>query len=479
MNTSLGALEITRPEEAGFRTAELEARFGPVPDRLPGSLESLPPAWRRFVYLLERAGLIGEITRGRTPPGQPPLASFSVAPRLTTYDTDGHIPDRAFARGVALREPDALSKALGEFLERYALAIFRESDFVVGSPARLTRRGLRFLDPRRVAGFSEDQRRWFPERGFDDLSCLRWVEGRSLTTKQSVLLLAQLVFWNDCGTCGELDEPFLRERNTNGAAGGFSRDQALTAALYELVERDAFLLRWLHDCPPPRIEVRGVADPDLAALIGMARRHDIEPVFLDTTSDLGIPSCVCVTLSDRPGEPRLVCGGAANLDPVAALRRSLTESLGVRAWAKKYAPVCSLPPDYVPFRTRGIDQAARVGLWSSPRGPKSQPLLGGPRELLAAFLRGGRSFPSPGETLAFLAAALRARGPNYEVFFYEAPHPLLRLAGYHVVRAIVPALLPLYMNEENAPLGASRLHEAATMIGGSPAALNPLPHPFP
>lgn len=474
MSTIQNTPDLQRPEDAGFRTMDLEARFGPAPLLLPAWLDALPSAWRRFVYLLGRAGLVGEVTRDRIPPGDPPLAIFSAFPRLSTRDTDGHIPPWGFARGVARSEPEALSKALGEFLERYALAVFREEDLVIGSPASFAAHGNRFLHPGRLAGFSNAQRQWFPERAFDEASTFAWARGQSLGDGRPILIPAQLVFWNYCGTCGELDEPFVRERNTNGAAGAFSREAALLAAVYELVERDGFLLAWLTSRPPARIEAADIADPDLASLIGTARRHGLEPVFLDTTSDLGIPSTVCVTVSDRPGEPRFICGGSASLDPIAALRRALTESLGVRAWAKKYAPVYRLPPDYVPFRTRGVDQAARVGLWSAARGVDLDGFLSGPREPLEAFLGRGRRSGSASETLAHLAQALRRRGQDYDILFYEAAHPILELVGYHVVRAIVPALLPLYMNEENTPLGAERLGSEEL-----PTGLNPVPHPFP
>ena len=73
-------------------------------------------------------------------------------------------------------------------------------------------------------------------------------------------------------------------------------------------------------------------------------------------------------------------------------------------------------------------------------------------------------------------------GAAYEVFRYQARHPLLEELEYHVVKTVVPALMPLYLNESNALLDSARLREVPKKLGYTAAstnAYNPLPHPFP
>jgi len=49
-----------------------------------------------------------------------------------------------------------------------------------------------------------------------------------------------------------------------------------------------------------------------------------------------------------------------------------------------------------------------------------------------------------------------------------------------VVKAIVPQMVPFYLNETFAPLGAARLREVPQKLGyQSTRSINPWPHPFP
>jgi hypothetical protein len=71
-------------------------------------------------------------------------------------------------------------------------------------------------------------------------------------------------------------------------------------------------------------------------------------------------------------------------------------------------------------------------------------------------------------------------GKGYEIFYYQARHKILDDLGYFSVQAIVPALVPLYLREVYAPLGAKRLNEVPEKLGFKPAEKwNPWPHPFP
>ncbi len=461
-----------------FRTEFLDR---PVAEggAIPGALDILPEPWRPFAYGLQRLGILGGIETDLMRVGGRSLHIYSLSHHLRATDTDGHLPP-PFGRGTSADAGEALSKAFGEFFERFGLAVFRRAELIFGAVPDLERAGYRCLDPRRLAGFSPAQMEWFPRRRFEPDALLGWVTGRSVTSERPALLPAQLVFWNYCGACAEPPEPFLRERNTNGAAGFFSLEGAILAGAYELIQRDGFLIHWLNGHPPPRLDVDGLGDGVLEPLLAEARAAGLEVVFLDTTSDLGIPSCVCVTRSRDPALPRAVYGGGAGFDAAAALRQALVESLGVRRWAERQAPAFTLPRPYTPFRTPGIDPVTRVALWSAHTFAEGDIFLTGERCGGRDFVERARRFATPAAELAALADLLRGRGPDYELLYYRSPHPILAVVGYEAVRVIIPALVPLYLREENAPLGAPRLVEVPGRLGFSASEAPPgTPHPFP
>ena len=82
--------------------------------------------------------------------------------------------------------------------------------------------------------------------------------------------------------------------------------------------------------------------------------------------------------------------------------------------------------------------------------------------------------------LEFVLDRLRQKGEGYECYYYEAKDPILTKLNYHVVHAIVPKLVHLYLGEVNATLDAERLRTVPGLLGyKATAQINPWPHPFP
>ncbi len=79
-----------------------------------------------------------------------------------------------------------------------------------------------------------------------------------------------------------------------------------------------------------------------------------------------------------------------------------------------------------------------------------------------------------------LVESFEGKGDEYEVFAYRAQHKVLDDLGYSSVKVCVPALIPLYLRENFAPLGANRIKRACEKMGDAPAQeINIIPHPFP
>ncbi|MBI4134507.1 MAG: YcaO-like family protein [Candidatus Sungbacteria bacterium] len=460
------------PEDFGFHevsTVSIEKHYGPP---------EIGDEWRKLLHVIRSQDISLDMREENMFPSNVPLFNFFAG--FHHARTDGHIPPPGIARGVSSDRSEALSKAFGEFLERYPLLLYRKEDLLLASPRQLRDKGHAHLDPRTIAGFNDEQCTWFPNRSFSENSVFGWVSGASAMRRGKVLVPAQLVFWNYCKDYDSYLEPHIRGVNTNGAGGFFTEEGALLSGIYELVQRDSFLIYWLNNKAPPRIDASATANHDLKKLLEASEREGLAVTFLDTTSDLGIPSVACATVTENKDEPHIVYGGGCDFNAEAALLRALEECLGVRYWVKRYAPAYHLPPDYVPFRTTGIVQANRLGFWKHFRGPGALTFFSGPQISLTEFQKRARKFASKREELRGLVRIFKARGSEYEIFFYRAEHPALTRLGYESSRVIIPALVPLYLREEHATLGAKRLQDAPFRMGFQPSrAPNPLPHPFP
>jgi thiazole/oxazole-forming peptide maturase SagD family component len=381
-------------------------------------------------------------------------------------ETDGRMPDTEtyFAKGVHPNPETAISKAVGELLERYFSLLYRQRDFISASIQELRKRKTLFIDPALLSvKFSPEQYHKFPRRTFDETSTFYWVKGISVTRNKPALIPAQLVFWNYKLMPGE---PILQQTTTSGNAGHFLLDRAISSALSELIERDGFLRFWLAGKAPPRVDQRSLRTAILRDRIQNVLQYQLQVEIYDVTPDFGEPSFIAAIIDESGlGPPVSLGGGCGHEDSENSIFHAIEEAIMVRHSMryyydeyKKYGfPIIEeiMPP----IAPRGL--AERGHLWSNPEMLNVfQFFRQGPLKPLDRTIKSFQSLPS-------MVEKLQKKGSAYEVYAYSAQHPLLSKLGYTVVRTIVPGLLPLYLDEQYIPLGI-----------GDTKSIHAVPHPF-
>ena len=127
-------------------------------------------------------------------------------------------------------------------------------------------------------------------------------------------------------------------RSTNGLASGNTVSEALSAALHEVIERDAlaeFAALPEHDRQKRRVDPRQIAalHPTIADLLGRIDAAGLSLFLSDMTTDLGVPAMRAhlgevaggTSGAGRP-VPGLHIGSGCHLDPVTAAIRAITEA---------------------------------------------------------------------------------------------------------------------------------------------------------
>jgi YcaO-like protein with predicted kinase domain len=168
-------------------------------------------------------------------------------------------------------------------------------------------------------------------RPFDAGTAISWIEGYDLLQRQSCWVPAEIVHTD---YTGEPDGYFLA--GSNGLASGNHIVEAINAALYELVERDAVAL-WA--AKPIRVraacllDLASVEDPDCQKLIAKYQVAGIAVRVWNVTTDVGIATFLCDIRDPSPGDPRQPRrhhGSGCHPDPGIALSRALTEAAQTR-----------------------------------------------------------------------------------------------------------------------------------------------------
>jgi ribosomal protein S12 methylthiotransferase accessory factor len=414
------------------------------------------------------------------------IRSYILSP-IDKIITDGTIrEDGIHSHGSARDVDESLAKSIGEFLERFTLAVYREKDFLKATSASLKKRRINCLDFNLLAGFSKEQIGENSKFQIESSTPFLWCKAKSLTNAGKIMVPAQLIFWNYNPNHVSWRENILRESNSNGAAGHHSLKRAVLSGIYEIVQRDGFLIYWLNHQAPPRIKKDSITHQPLVDILKECERCNLDVNFFNTTTDLNIPSCVCMIFDKSGLGPKLSIGAGCEMDWDKALSKSLEEALGSFHWYMKKIldkeEMYRVNQDvYAPFKDSSVGQKQRLDIWNDEKMFENLNFfLCGREEMLDDVKKKSSLFDSSQEELNYVVKNFKSRGKEYEIIYYEAKHRMLDDLNYHSVRVVVPAFVGLYLNETFAPLGAKRLKEVPSKLGFKVAEeWNPWPHPFP
>ncbi|MGZ2356785.1 YcaO-like family protein [Streptomyces sp. 372A] len=258
-------------------------------------------------------------------------------------------------------------------------------------------------------------------------------------SSEAVLVPAQLVY---CPFHEPDDRAMLWDPSSNGAAAGFSFDDAVARATREAFERHALMLsHYLRLCGREVDWLDLPLDPGAVAVglealaLGLRLR-----VACLTESPFPVAVCCAVDPSDR--FPSLTTGSACGETLAQAVGGAISEALYARRQARDF--LTHVPPVGIADLETIED---RVVHWGQPQTA---------RRLDYLF---GDATPLDG---AYTTGCLD------EGYAADITTPLLREAGVFVVKVVHPRLQPMFFNENQ------------KLILGAPdqGALSPDPHPY-
>lgn len=450
-----------------------------MPAEVP-RLQSRPPSdlrctLRALPALLDRElGLIRSISWCPVDPDEPQLwHCLATLGRIDRFTGRACNP---ITGGTALTEDAALAKAIGESVERYCGDLY-DPDEVVWAPYREVK--ARATDPRRFVLFHPNQYRQpgFPFVPVTEQSRLGWVQGFSLTRGEPTLVPAALVHvpYESCTP----DEHF-EQGPVSGYACGNTLEEAILRGIYEVVERDAFMIFWYNWLPVPAIDLGTVAAQGVRQVLDRYHSTPARLSCADLTTDVGIPAVLAVMTSRQPGWPAAVVATAADLDQAKVVAHALLE----------------LAANYILIRWLLEDRSRRP-----PRtvrdvvGPEDHGLLYSSPDLLpyldpvlhprwAVPLRDGCAGASVDVKADIETCVARLARLDLEVIVVDLTTADVEELGFKVVKVLIPGMQPIDFGLECPHLGGRRLYEAPQRMGyrhrpTQPHEFNLFPHPFP
>lgn len=475
----------------------------PLPDdspraariELPASPAADPYAFRAANDRTTREGLRAELFDWRHGPVAHLRRTENMPLPLVTAELSGDSTIRESGYGRARSFADAERVGLFEAAERYTgmrphgrrtaiTASYAELDPATTiDPARLGLQDPAYLDhpEYKLAAYTPQLR-------------TGWVHGWSLTRDRLATVPEHVAYWGLHASAG----PRFLYESSNGCGLGNSLTEAVLYGLYEVAERDAFLMAWYARTPLRRVAVPA-DDPVLPHLADRLEAAGYQLMFFDATNDFAVPTVLALVLHRDPasGAPQALFAAGAHPDPRAAMRSAAAEAV-VDA---------IVTPDVVRAKPHYLDRARLLPMLDDPAlvltldDHVALNTLPEARERYAFLLDGDDApdggddwrevwpgLPAPAGDLTRLLTDTVARldRAGLEVVAVDQTDPRLRdRLGLHSAKVIVPGSLPMTFGHINhRTRGLPRLLETPFRLGRAAAPLRyddlaRHPHPFP
>lgn len=340
------------------------------------------------------------------------------------------------------------------------------------------------LDPFKVGVYSEEQYALpdFPFKPFEPDQMIEWVWGYSFSQERPILVPKQLAYYS----WGYEDE-FVKE-TSNGCALGGSLEEAVLHGIFEVVERDSFLMTWYAKLPVPRLDPYSANDRELRLMLERMRAvvgYDV--LLFNTTLENRIPSIWALAKNRKSSGPNLISAAGAHLDPVRAVKGAIHELsnsiLMLQGKFEENLEECQAMFDD-PFRVLQLEDHSM--LYGLPQAEERLQFLLDDRRPLRSFDEEFKRTIKHADLTDDLKGVLQTfRRLSLDVIVVDQTSPETLKNGLYCVKVLIPGMLPMTFGYHLTRLtGLERVSRVPAELGYAERPLtaeqlNRHPHPFP
>jgi ribosomal protein S12 methylthiotransferase accessory factor len=222
--------------------------------------------------------------------------------------------------GKGRTELEATLGAIGEAFERYSASRICLENLMLASMDMLQGE---VLSPAKLCLYVDEQynRPHFNFVRFDSNARHLWTRGKWIDTGELVWVPALLTFY----TFPLGDEVPFCQVSTNGLATGVSVEDASLRAIFELIERDAFMITWLCKLSPCRVAVDNSLNDMTREIIENLHKCGLCVELYLLNVGLSIPVIMCMGLGDELQWPGVSVACAAHMNPQIACYKAVLE----------------------------------------------------------------------------------------------------------------------------------------------------------
>ncbi len=424
----------------------------------------------------DEVGILSKVEILNLPPGEPPVFHARTIPadisNITGYKTMN------FGSAISTNQDVAIMKAVGESIERYCSSHIDENKLVRATQEELNGEG---IDLQQLALFSENQYSQ-PNFKFPRITSntpLYWVKGFSLSQGDPVWIPASLVFMP---YLYRKDEPIFHDQISTGLACGTDIASATYRGIFEIIERDAFMIVWHNKLICPTLDPSNITDPYVQSLLNALDQTPVHYFIKVLTLDIEVTTLLVMASSKTGSPPHNVIGMAVDLDPLKALSRALEEVILVYLGMTRYQrenPKYKRDPEY-----KQVTTPAKHGIIHAMESELQETVQFLKENKKTLTINDLPNYENGKQMDANQLLAHHLQKNDLEGYVVDLTTVDIDDVGFKVVRTIIPKMQPLDLDHAYPYLGGNRLYEVPFKLGLVSKPLqenevNPDPHPFP
>ena len=215
--------------------------------------------------------------------------------------------------------------AIFEMLERYTSMVPHTKPDVVDSYYNLKAKGYSIVHAKELIlnQFSKNSMDTGIFGAYSDEKIYRWKKVFDLCSEKFVYIPEQVVYCDSQLISNE--KRFIYE-TSNGCALGGTLEEAILYAMFEVIERDAFLVHWYNSIAPKKLDISNIDNTNIFNVIKYVENKGFKINIFDITMESNIPT-IWVAIIDESFNGKVKCYNAAgtNINPEKALESALIE----------------------------------------------------------------------------------------------------------------------------------------------------------
>ncbi|MCC8088617.1 MAG: YcaO-like family protein [Rikenellaceae bacterium] len=414
----------------------------------------------------DEIGLLSYIAKLPNLNSDPNIISYGIWPCDTTHI--GGLKYSGRSSGCGHNWEHAVLSTIGEVVERYCPAFYSKNDLIKSAYKNLRDKA---VDPKEFALFHPAQykQKDFPYAPFNEDHEIHWVKCKDLINGGEVLYPGSLIYmpWAE-------EEKYIALSTSTGLAGHTNLHEAILVGLYELIERDSFVLTWMQELITPKI----VIDDDIDAYLKDNFPSHYNFHLFDIGFDLETPAVLGIMFGEAEFGKFVAVGSSARGTYADAVKKTVMEIGQVVGY---YRYLLESRKNWSPTEFNEIMSFEDHSIFYFVRP-----------ELLHVFDKWTNAVPSKKidfnerrklDTTNEIKRILRVMDEKgYDVLFKDLTTPDVDLAGFHSIKVMIPQLIQMAGIYKTYFCGGKRLYEVPAEMGYQPKDydnLNPYPHPFP